>query len=134
MVVPPPSATIHVVPPDHLVFSIKNWRSWILEVGRRYEIVIQVVSNQHMQIYASDNLVIESQFDAVKFDVNHQTANGSYNYVAALEKGVTVARASLKGTRALLTGEIVEFEWIARGEQEIELLDPIEVILFRVRK
>lgn len=125
--VPPPSATIHVVTPDHLVFSIKNWRSWILEVGRRYEIVIQVVSTQRMQIYSSDNLVIESQFDAGKFGVNYQSANGSYNYVAAREKGVTVARASLKGTRALLSGEIIQFDWVARGEQEIELLDPIDV-------
>lgn len=133
LVVPPPSATIHVVTPDHLVFSIKNWRSWILEVGRRYEIVIQVVSNQRMQIYSSDNLVIESQFDSAKFAVNHQSPNGSYNYVGAREKGITVARASLRGTRALITGEIAEFEWIARGEQEIELLDPIEVIRIKTR-
>lgn len=80
-----------------------------------------------MQIYSSDNLVIESQFDAGKFGVNYQSANGSYNYVAAREKGVTVARASLKGTRALLSGEIIQFDWVARGEQEIELLDPIDV-------
>lgn len=80
-----------------------------------------------MQIYSSDNLVIESIFDTIKFGTNFKSSNGSYNYVEAREKGITVARASLKGTRALLTGVLTEFEWIARGEQEIELLDPIEV-------
>lgn len=127
LVVPPPSATIHVVMPDHLVFTIKNWRSWILEVGRRYEIIIQVISTQRLQIYSSDNLVIDSSFDTAKFALNFKSSNGSYNYLGALEKGVTIARASLRGTRALVTGQIVEFDWMARGEQEIELLDPIEV-------
>jgi nuclear pore complex protein Nup210 len=37
VVLPPPTAVIHVVNPDSLIFSIKNWRSsWILEVSRTF--------------------------------------------------------------------------------------------------
>lgn len=127
IVVPPPSATIHVVMPDHLVFTIKNWRSWILEVGRHYEIIIQVYSSNRMQIYPSDNLVIDAYFEPTKLPVHFQSINGSYNYLHGKEKGITLAKASLKGTRNLINNNLVVFDWVVRGEQEIELLDPIEV-------
>lgn len=127
-IVPPPSATIHVVEPDYLVFTIKNWRSWILEVGRRYEIVIQVYSTNRIQIYPSDNLLIEAYFEPAKFDVTFQTRNGSYNYLTAIRRGVTQARALLKGTfKVNQADQLANYDWVARGEQEIELLDPIDV-------
>jgi hypothetical protein len=113
--------------PDHLVFTIKNWRSWILEVGRHYEIIIQVYSSNRMQIYPSDNLVIDAYFEPTKLPVHFQSTNGSFNYLHGKEKGITLAKASLKGTRNLINNNLVVFDWVVRGEQEIELLDPIEV-------
>ena len=125
--VPPPTALVHVVHPDHLYFEIKNWKSsWILQVGRTYEIMILVNTAQRHQIFPSDNLDIESYFDKAKFSINLKSKNGSYHILTVLERGLTQARASLKGT--IQTGSHFKpFEFVARGEQDMELLDPIDV-------
>ena len=98
-ILPPPTALVQVVQPDHLVFSIKNWRSsWILEVGRTYEIMIHVYSEKKQQIFPSDNLNIESIFQALNFRVDFKSKNGSYNVVTGLKKGLTQNKATLIGT------------------------------------
>ena len=127
VLVPPPTALVHVVHADHLYFEIKNWKSsWILEVGRTYEIMILVNTAQRNQIYPSDNLKIESMFDTNKFRINQKSKNGSYHILTVLEKGQTQAHASLKGT--IQPGDTFKsFEFVARGEQDMELLDPIDV-------
>lgn len=126
MYVPPPTAQLHVVSPGYLVFTIKNWRSsWILEVGRTYEISIHVYSSNKEMVHVSENLFIDSQFDVSKFHLDSQSKNGSYHVVTVLEKGMTKALALLKGT--LLGNDLRPFKLVARGEQDIELLDPIEV-------
>ena len=127
VLVPPPTALVHVVHPDHLYFEIKNWKSsWILEVGRTYEIMILINTAQRNQIYPSDNLKIESAFDNAKFRINLKSKNGSYHILTVLEKGLTQAHASLKGT--IQSGVTFKpFEFVARGEQDMELLDPIDV-------
>ncbi len=127
LVVPPPTAQIHVVNPGYLVFTIKNWRaSWILEVGRTYEIVIQVYSANRELVFPSDNLFIDSQFDVGKFHVDNQSRNGSYHVLTVVDKGFTKARASLKGT-LIQNNDLNPFTVVAAGEQDIELLDPIDV-------
>ena len=99
-ILPPPTALVHVVLPDHLGFSIKNWRnSWVLEVGRTYEISIHVYNeNRENEIYASDNLNIEARFEENNFRVDGKSLNGSYHVVVGLKKGVTLAKAFLLGT------------------------------------
>ena len=127
VVVPPPTVPLHVVSPNYLVFVIKNWRSsWVLEVGRTYEIMVFAYTDKRQQIYPSDNLKIESEFDLKKFRPIEQSTNGSYHRLQVLEKGSTQARAFLKGTIAL-DNSLIPFELIARGEQDIELLDPIRI-------
>jgi nuclear pore complex protein Nup210 len=128
LVVPPPTAQIHVVSPGYLVFTIKNWRSsWILEVGRTYEIAIQVYSTNRELVFPSDNLFIDSQFDVSKFHLDSQSRNGSYHVLTVIDKGFTKALASLKGT-LVRNNDLNPFTVIATGEQDIELLDPIDVI------
>lgn len=96
---PPPTALVHVVQPDHLVFSIKNWRaSWILEVGRTYEIMVHIYNEHKQEIFASDNLNIRTIFKEANFRLDHQSRNGSYHIVTGLQKGLTQAKASLFGT------------------------------------
>lgn len=127
-ILPPPTALVHVVQPDHLVFSIKNWRSsWILEVGQTYEIMVHVYNENKQMIFPSDNLNIESIFEAENFRVDYQSKNGSYHIVTALKKGETQAKASLTGTFNE-NEKLTKFEYIARGEQPIELLDPIDLV------
>ena len=95
-------------------------------MGRTYEIMILVNTAQRNQIYPSDNLKIESIFDKSKFRINQKSTNGSYHILTVLEKGLTQAHASLKGT--IQPGDnFKEFEFVARGEQDMELLDPIDV-------
>lgn len=98
-ILPPPTALVHVVQPDHLIFTIKNWRSsWILEVGRAYEIMVNVYSEKKQLIFPSDNLNIEAVFQAANFRLDYQSKNGSYHIVTGLQKGLTQAKASLIGT------------------------------------
>jgi hypothetical protein len=122
VVVPPPTALIHVVHAYYLSYSIKNWRSsaWILVAGRVYEIMILPYTVNNQQIFASDNLKIESFFDPKKFRLDIRSNNGSYYQVFVLEKGSTQSHASLES--------FDEHALTARGEQDIVLLDPIEIV------
>ena len=127
-ILPPPTALVHVVQPDHLVFRIKNWRSsWILEVGRTYEIQILVFNEKREQIYASDNLNIQAEFEQSKFRVDYQSKNGSYYILTTLDKGLTQASASLVGTYSP-NRELKSFDVKIRGDQDIELLEPIKLM------
>jgi len=98
-ILPPPTALVHIVQPDHLVFTIKNWRSsWILEVGRTYEIMVHVYDQRKQQIFPSDNLNIEAVFEKSNLRLDFQSRNGSYHIVTGLMKGITQAKAALIGT------------------------------------
>jgi nuclear pore complex protein Nup210 len=128
VVVPPTTVPLHVVSPDYLIFVIKNWRSsWVLEVGRTYEIMVLVYTDKRQQIYPSDNLKIESEFDLKKFRSVEKSTNGSYYRLHVIEKGLTQARAFLRGA-ITFDNNLTPFESIARGDQDIELLDPIKII------
>ena len=73
VILPPPTAQVYVVSPDHLIFTIKNWRSsWVLEVGRTYEITIHVYTDKRQLVYLSDNLRIDSHFDPQRFKIEHR--------------------------------------------------------------
>ena len=85
-----------------------------------------VYTSQRQPVYPSDNLKIESAFDPAKFHLVHRSTNGSYHVLAVLEKGLTKARAKLDGTIIPDTNQVKRFKLKAQGEQEIELLDPIE--------
>lgn len=60
--------------------------------------MIHVYSEKKQQIFSSDNLNIESIFQAANFRVDFKSKNGSYNVVTGLKKGVTQNTASLIGT------------------------------------
>ena len=123
-----PTVGLHVCLPDYLQFSIKSWRSsWVLQVGRQYEISVSVFNDKRQPVYASDNLRIEAEFDLNRFRVDYQSANGSYHLVTALAKGVARMKAELRGTLAHDKNVIARFEQDVHGEQECELLDPITI-------
>jgi hypothetical protein len=124
IVVPPPTALIHVVEPDYLRFFMKNWRSWILEVGRTYEIDILVFTNKNQQIFPSENLRIDSIFELDKFKILHKSVNGSYLILKTLTKGQTQASANLLGTQH--GNSLIEMK--AYGKVDIEILNPIQAI------
>jgi hypothetical protein len=85
---PPPTASLHVCFPEYLVFVIKNWRSsWVLEVGRTYEVMIFVYTDKRQQIYTSENLKMDSEFDDTKFRIEHKSKNGSYHVLTVIQKG-----------------------------------------------
>ena len=97
-----------------------------MEVGRTYEIVIYVYNDKRQQIYQSDNLRIDALFEKLKFKSNHASQNGSYHIVTGIEKGLTQAQASLVGTIGP-DNTVQPFSYIARGQVDIELLDPIDL-------
>ncbi|RNA20580.1 nuclear pore membrane glycoprotein [Brachionus plicatilis] len=101
----PPSVLVHVVQAEYLVFFLKNWRSWILESGREYEIEILLHTKDDNLIYSADNLRIESEFP--KFSVRDRSQNGSYVVAKTLEKGVTLIKGLLKEKSKVMVVEPV---------------------------
>ena len=95
-------------------------------MGRTYEIVIYVYNDKRQQIYLSDNLRIDALFEKLKFKSNYASPNGSYHIVTGLEKGSTQAQASLIGTLGP-DNTLQPFSYVARGQVDIELLDPISL-------
>ena len=60
--------------------------------------MIHVYSEKKQLIFPSDNLNIESMFQALNFRVDFKSKNGSYNVVTGLKKGLTQNKATLIGT------------------------------------
>jgi hypothetical protein len=118
-----PTSNLHVVNASYLEYKLKNWRSWIFEVGRQYEIEISAFTERNEPIYPSNDLVIQASFDLSLFEILYATKNGSYFHLLAKHRGSTVSNATLVG--ALNSKDLV---YSANGRQEIELLDPIVVI------
>jgi nuclear pore complex protein Nup210 len=49
-----PSAGIHVVTPGYLGFQVLPGRKWVLEVGRVYEIYIEIYDKDSHKIFPSE--------------------------------------------------------------------------------
>uniref|UniRef100_A0AAY5KJJ6 BIG2 domain-containing protein n=1 Tax=Esox lucius TaxID=8010 RepID=A0AAY5KJJ6_ESOLU len=91
-----PNSTLYVVEPGYLGFKINPGESWVLETGRVYNILIEVLDKSSNRIYVSDNIRIEPVFPEEYFKVLESSLNGSYHRVKALKKGLTLINASLK--------------------------------------
>uniref|UniRef100_A0A6Q2XNQ1 Nucleoporin 210 n=1 Tax=Esox lucius TaxID=8010 RepID=A0A6Q2XNQ1_ESOLU len=109
-----PNSTLYVVEPGYLGFKINPGESWVLETGRVYNILIEVLDKSSNRIYVSDNIRIEPVFPEEYFKVLESSLNGSYHRVKALKKGLTLINASLKS----LANPV-------HNEQDVEIYNPI---------
>ncbi|KAH9518820.1 hypothetical protein Btru_006348 [Bulinus truncatus] len=119
-----PSALIHVVSPGFLVFVILPHRKWILETGREYDIYLEIYDTDSHQIYPSDNVRVEAEFDSKYLKVLFSSVNGTYHKVRALLKGDTIIDGTLvsvidnQGKAQAVRPEV-------KQSQDVEIYDPI---------
>uniref|UniRef100_A0A3P9AA62 BIG2 domain-containing protein n=1 Tax=Esox lucius TaxID=8010 RepID=A0A3P9AA62_ESOLU len=119
-----PNSTLYVVEPGYLGFKINPGESWVLETGRVYNILIEVLDKSSNRIYVSDNIRIEPVFPEEYFKVLESSLNGSYHRVKALKKGLTLINASLKSVLDK-DGRVHELANPVHNEQDVEIYNPI---------
>ncbi|XP_071984236.1 nuclear pore membrane glycoprotein 210 [Engystomops pustulosus] len=119
-----PNATVYVVEPGYLGFSIQPGDRWVLETGRYYEITIDVYDKSSNKVYLSDNIRIEAKIPKEYFDVLESSLNGSYHRVKAVKSGQTIIDAALT-CMVDEDGGVHVLPNPVRNQQEVEIYLPI---------
>nr|XP_006822312.1 PREDICTED: nuclear pore membrane glycoprotein 210-like [Saccoglossus kowalevskii] len=121
-----PTAGIHVVEPGYLGFVVLPSRNWVLETGRKYEIIIEVYDKDSHKIHHSQNIQIKVEFAKEYFEVLYSSNNGSYHIVETLLQGVTEIDAALVSVLKP-DGVIEKLPIPVADKQEVEIFNPIVV-------
>uniref|UniRef100_A0A3Q3D8P4 Nucleoporin 210 n=1 Tax=Hippocampus comes TaxID=109280 RepID=A0A3Q3D8P4_HIPCM len=119
-----PNSTLFVVEPAYLGFKIHPGNSWVLEMGRDYDIQIEVLDKSGNKLYLSDNVRIESVFPLEFFDILHSSLNGSYHRVKAIKDGLSVFDATLTAVEDE-KGGVHPLVNPVHNEQDVEICKPI---------
>nr|XP_049609528.1 nuclear pore membrane glycoprotein 210 isoform X7 [Syngnathus scovelli] len=119
-----PNSTLYVVEPAYLGFKIHPGDSWVLETGRDYDILIEVLDKSGNKIYLSDNIRIDSVFSLDYFDVLQSSLNGSYHRVKAKKDGLSIIDATLRAVEDE-KGGVHPLANPIHNEQDVEIYNPI---------
>ncbi|XP_051914460.1 nuclear pore membrane glycoprotein 210-like isoform X2 [Hippocampus zosterae] len=119
-----PNSTLFVVEPAYLGFKIHPGNSWVLEMGRDYDIQIEVLDKSGNKLYLSDNIRIDSVFPLEFFDILHSSLNGSYHRVKAIKDGLSVFDATLTAVEDE-KGGVHPLVNPVHNEQDVEICKPI---------
>ncbi|XP_072454357.1 nuclear pore membrane glycoprotein 210 isoform X2 [Notamacropus eugenii] len=119
-----PNSTIYVVEPGYLGFTVHPGDRWVLEMGRFYEITIEVYDKSSNKVYLSDNIRIDTALPREYFEVLKSSQNGSYHQVKAIKKGQTVIDAALTSV-VDQDGGVHTLPVPVRNQQEVEIYVPI---------
>ncbi|XP_039627245.1 nuclear pore membrane glycoprotein 210-like [Polypterus senegalus] len=119
-----PNSTIYIVEADHLGFAIQPGNRWVLETGRKYEILIEVFDKAGNKIYVSDNIRIRSEIPSKYFNILQSSISGCYHHVEVLEKGLVVIEGALSSVVDQV-GAVHVFPTPVYKQQEAEIYDPI---------
>ncbi|EDO39640.1 predicted protein [Nematostella vectensis] len=130
-----PTATLHVVGPAYLGFSIVSDSNWVLEVGKTYAVSIQLYTKDNHKIFMAENIEIKATFSS-NFDVLWSSTNGSYHIIKAKSSGSTVINAAYTSIKigggcsmpSQVADEVVQFKVPISGQQVVEIFDPVVVI------
>uniref|UniRef100_A0A8C4TG96 Nucleoporin 210 n=1 Tax=Erpetoichthys calabaricus TaxID=27687 RepID=A0A8C4TG96_ERPCA len=120
-----PNSTIYIVEADHLGFAIQPGNRWVLETGRKYEILIEVFDKAGNKIYVSDNIRIRSEIPSKYFNILRSSISGCYHHVEVLEKGLVVIEGALSSVVDQVGGVAHVFPTPVYKQQEVEIYDPI---------
>nr|XP_048312016.1 nuclear pore membrane glycoprotein 210-like isoform X5 [Myodes glareolus] len=119
-----PNATICVVEPGYLGFTVYPGGRWSLEVGQVYIITVDVFDKSSTRVHISDNLKITFQFLKEYFEEQLSTSNGSYHVLKALKDGVAVINATLTpSTQESTQPKTYEIS----HQQEVKVYFPIQL-------
>ncbi|CAC5367420.1 NUP210 [Mytilus coruscus] len=121
-----PSAMLYVVTASYLAFVVLPHRKWVLETGRKYEILIELYDKDSHRIHPSDNIIIDAAFPDTYFELHYSTKNGTYHTVTTLQKGKTNIDGALT-TIIRKDGSEYAINPVIKQTQDVEIYDPIQV-------
>eukprot|EP00731_Ephydatia_muelleri_P025275 Em0017g358a len=127
-----PSATIHVIAPHHIGFSIAPIGLWVLESGRNYAITVNLYDKLNHKILVTENVFFESILPGEYLETLYASPNGSYFHVRALKAGSTQLHSTLVKIKDMETGEFHAIHPSVSKQQTLDIYDPIEVVPKRV--
>ncbi|XP_066097864.1 nuclear pore membrane glycoprotein 210 isoform X2 [Saccopteryx bilineata] len=119
-----PNSTVHVVEPGYLGFTVHPGDRWVLEVGRLYEITIEVLDKSGNRVYPSDNIRIEPVLPSEFFEVLSSSQNGSSHHVRAIKRGQTAIEGTLTSV-VDQDGGVHVLQTPVWNQQEVEIHVPI---------
>ena len=120
-----PSSELHIVIPDHITINIDPHKSWIVIVGNKYEIFVEVFDSDNHRLFPSTNWVVKLEVDSAFFKVSERAANGSFIHGSPVKFGVAEVHASLIGIRDMDTEEVLRLEKPLLATAELDIFDPI---------
>uniref|UniRef100_G3SLU3 Nucleoporin 210 n=1 Tax=Loxodonta africana TaxID=9785 RepID=G3SLU3_LOXAF len=119
-----PNSTIYVVEPGYLGFTIHPGDQWVLEIGRLYEVTIDVFDKSSNKVYLSENIRIETVLPPEFFEVLSSSQNGSYHHIRAIKRGQTTIDAALTSV-VDQDGGVHTLRVPVWNQQEVEIHIPI---------
>ncbi|XP_049717905.1 nuclear pore membrane glycoprotein 210 [Elephas maximus indicus] len=119
-----PNSTIYVVEPGYLGFTIHPGDRWVLEIGRLYEVTIDVFDKSSNKVYLSENIRIETVLPPEFFEVLSSSQNGSYHHIRAIKRGQTTIDAALTSV-VDQDGGVHTLRVPVWNQQEVEIHIPI---------
>ncbi|XP_006901438.1 PREDICTED: nuclear pore membrane glycoprotein 210 [Elephantulus edwardii] len=119
-----PNSTIYIVEPGYVGFTIHPGDRWVLEMGRLYEVTIDVFDKSSNKVYVTENIRIETVLPAEFFEVLSSSQNGSYHHVRAIKRGQTTISAALTSV-VDQDGGVHTLHVPVWNQQEVEIHVPI---------
>ncbi|XP_067936717.1 nuclear pore membrane glycoprotein 210-like [Watersipora subatra] len=119
-----PSASIHVVLPVALAFSIEPGEKWVLESGRTYELTVHVLDKDRHKIHLSEDVRLVTEMVRQHFDIIHSSINGSYHVVTATAPGRTEITAVLDSV-VRQNGTVYKINPSVENSQKVDIYNPL---------
>ncbi|KAM6215538.1 nuclear pore membrane glycoprotein 210 [Rhynchocyon petersi] len=119
-----PNSTVYVVEPGYLGFTIRPGDRWVLEMGRLYEVTVDVFDKSSNKVYPSDNIRIGTVFPPEFFEVLSSSQNGSHHHIRAIKRGQTAIDATLTSV-VDQDGGVHTLHVPVWNQQEVEIHIPI---------
>ena len=119
-----PSGELYVVIPDHITININPHKSSMIIIGDLYDLFVEVFDSDNHRLIPSENWVIELEVNHNFFKVLNRSDNGSFIHGSPINVGITEVRATLLGTRDLVTGERLTLPSPLTDTAELSIFEP----------
>ena len=119
-------AHIYVREPRFLALTVTPYRNWALQIGKEYEIQVDIYDEENQKIYISDNILVETTFDPTYFRVDSSTANGTHHVGVPIRTGSAPVVAELKHLKKL-DGSLVEPATPVRVKADMEIFQAVVI-------
>ncbi|XP_033126135.1 nuclear pore membrane glycoprotein 210-like [Anneissia japonica] len=107
-------------------FVVLPHRSYVLQLGNFYEVLVEIYDRNSNKIFPSDNIRMDTVFPAEYFKVLYSSRNGTYHRVQTLKSGTAEIAATLIAV-ALPDESVKKLKIPIAGKQEVNIYNPLVV-------